>query len=387
MRVWIAVLVTLVVGVGAGVGVARVRIEQWAWSGGALAEITSTPVDPTAPQPAVLVEEESFDFGTMDLSESGSHQFTIINVGKAPLDLSPGPSSCKCTVSDLSEHTQVPPGGQTHITVTWKSKGMSGPFQQTASILTNDPNRSKVTFTISGRFSVAAKAVPSELVFSRIVAGQEATASVNLFGFRPEPLKTKDLQWDDPGLAGYFEAKISPLPEEQVRKEEGATSGCLLEITVKSGLPMGPFQQKISLATNFKETPKIEIPIRGKVASEITIVGPGWDDRAGVLMMGTVSGRQGAQRTLLIIAGGAQGKDIQFQSVEVVPDLLKAELGTPKHVGNGATQVPLTITIPPGSPPANHLGSEQGKLGRITIETNHPRTPKLNILVRFAVEG
>ena len=323
----------------------------------------------------------------MDLSESGSHQFTISNVGKAPLDLSPGPSSCKCTLSDLSEHTVISPGGKTQVTVTWKSKGMSGPFKQSASILTNDPTRSKVVFTISGRFSVAAKAVPSELVFSRVVAGQPATASVHLYGFRPEPLKTQDIKWDDASTANYFEAKLSPLSSGQFKQEEGATSGSLLEITVKSGLPMGPFQQKISLATNFKETPTIEVPIRGKVASEITIVGPGWDDSGGMLMMGTVSSRQGAQRTLLIIAGGPHGKDIQFKSVEVVPDLLKAELGTPKPIGGHATQVPLTITIPPGSPPANHLGSEQGKLGRITIETDHPRTPKLKILVRFAVEG
>ncbi len=367
---------------------ALVRIEQWPWSGGALADVSHQPApNPNAPQPAVHVDEEEFEFGTMDLSESGSHQFTITNVGKAPLDLSPGPSSCKCTLSDLSEHTVVPPGEKKQVTVTWKSKGLSGPFKQSASILTNDPTRSKVVFTISGRFSVGVKAVPAELVFSRVVAGQEATASVNLYGFRPEPLETHDITWDDPSTASYFEAKVFPLDEEQVKQEEGATSGSRLEITVKSGLPMGPFQQKISLATNSKETPKIEIPIRGKVASEITIVGPGWDDTNGMLMMGTVSGRQGAQRTLLIIAGGPHGKDIQFKSVEVVPDLLKAQLGTPKPISGNATQVPLTITIPPGSPPANHLGSEQGKLGRITIETNHPRTPKLKILVRFAVEG
>lgn len=389
MRVWIAVVLTLGVGVGLGFGSALVRIERFPWAGGALRP-APTPVKSTAgaPQPEVQVDSDSHEFGTMDMSAHGSHEFTVHNVGKAPLDLSPGPSSCKCTLSDLSEHTQVPPGGEKTVKVSWKSKGISGAFRQSASILTNDPNRSKVVFTITGRFSVGAKAVPAELVFSRVMSGEPATGSVQLFGFRPEPLKPQGIKWDDANAAKYFEAKFLPLPAEQVKQEEGATSGSLLEITVKSGLPMGPFQQKISVTTNLKETPTIEIPVRGRVASDIAIVGPGWDETGGMLMMGTVNGRQGAQRTLLIVAGGSHAKDIQFKSVDVVPDLLKAKLGTPMPVQGGkATQVPLTITIPPGSPPANHLGSEQGKLGRITIETNHPHTPKLLILVRFAIEG
>ncbi|MEN6498182.1 MAG: DUF1573 domain-containing protein [Thermoguttaceae bacterium] len=390
MRVWIAVILTLVVGVGLGFGSALVRIERFPWAGGALRPAPSKTAAPTAgmPQPEAQVDRDTHEFGTMDMSAQGSHEFVVRNIGKAPLDLSPGPSSCKCTLSDLSEHTIVPPGGQKTVKVSWKSKGISGAFRQSASILTNDPNRSKVTFTITGRFSVGAKAVPSELVFSRVMSGEPATGSVQLFGFRPEPLKPQDIKWDDPSTAKYFEAKFLPLSAEQVNQEEGATSGSLLEITVKSGLPIGPFQQKISVTTNLKETPTIEVPIRGKVASEITIVGPGWDETGGMLMMGTVNGRQGAQRTLWIIAGGSHAKDIQFKSVEVGPDLLKAELGTPKPIqGGSATQVPLTITIPPGSPPANHLGSEQGKVGRIMIETNHPHSPKLLILVRFAIEG
>ena len=43
------------------------------------------------------------------------------------------------------------------------------------------------------------------------------------------------------------------------------------------------------------------------------------------------------------------------------------------------------IEIPPGSPTVDCLGSEQGKLGEIILESTHPQVPKLRILVRFAV--
>ena len=47
---------------------------------------------------------------------------------------------------------------------------------------------------------------------------------------------------------------------------------------------------------------------------------------------------------------------------------------------------PLFVQIPKGSPPVNCFGSDQGKLGQIVLETNHPRMPQLRIPVRFLVE-
>ena len=71
-----------------------------------------------------------------------------------------------------------------------------------------------------------------------------------------------------------------------------------------------------------------------------------------------------------------------------MPSVLKVSLGQPSEINNGAVVADaVMIDIPPGSPPVNHLGSEQGKLGEIILETTHPQVPKLRILVRFAVEG
>ena len=62
-------------------------------------------------------------------------------------------------------------------------------------------------------------------------------------------------------------------------------------------------------------------------------------------------------------------------------------LGQPSEINHGAVvETPLVIEIPPGSPAVNRLGSDQGKLGEIILETTHPRVPKVRILVRLAVE-
>ena len=46
---------------------------------------------------------------------------------------------------------------------------------------------------------------------------------------------------------------------------------------------------------------------------------------------------------------------------------------------------PLTITVPPGSPPANHLGSSQAPAGRIVLDTGHPESPTMTIPVSIAI--
>jgi hypothetical protein len=89
-----------------------------------------------------------------------------------------------------------------------------------------------------------------------------------------------------------------------------------------------------------------------------------------------------------LIVRGSLGKEVKFKVIGIEPGFLQVTLGETTPIGSGAaTQTPLTIQIPEGSPPGNHMGSDQGKLGEIILETGHPQTPQLHILVRFAVEG
>ena len=72
---------------------------------------------------------------------------------------------------------------------------------------------------------------------------------------------------------------------------------------------------------------------------------------------------------------------------EVVPESLRVVIGEGKEVGSGAViRFPLLITIPSGSPPANHLCSPQAPAGKIVLETGHPDTPILTIPVCVTID-
>ncbi|MBM4092928.1 MAG: DUF1573 domain-containing protein, partial [Planctomycetes bacterium] len=61
-----------------------------------------------APGPRVRVDNPTHDFGRMDPLTERSHTFVIRNIGDAPLRLEQGPTTCKCTLSGLSNRHVLP---------------------------------------------------------------------------------------------------------------------------------------------------------------------------------------------------------------------------------------------------------------------------------------
>lgn len=394
MKAWLLILAALIVGLGAGIGAAFVRIgapdTETLLSGRGIGR--GDPRMPAAapqdgPQPKAVVDDPDYDFGQMDAHTTGRHDFVITNQGEHPLELSEGDTTCKCTLSKLRQKT-IDPGESGTVTIEWTAKDFLGPYRQTATVFTNDPDQPRLTLTVSGNITAAVRAVPSQLVFTRIPAGQSSTGYIHLYGYLDEPLSVEDVQIADPRAAEYFDLKLQSLAAEDLADEPQATSGQLLEVTVKPGLPLGGFQETITLRPNLGTTKVLEIPVEGKIGSDISVVGRGYDADSGVLRIGTVARSEGARRKLIIVVRGPKRKAVDFRVDRVVPELLQVELGPVKPVNDGAVlQAPLTIEIPPGSPTANFLGTKTGKLGRIEVLTGHPLAPRLEIRVRFAIEG
>jgi hypothetical protein len=390
MRTALCLLLIILLGIAAGVGTAVLRIKHTPWHPERDESVAVNRVDtppPGEPKAKVSVDQIEFNFGTLDMESSGSHDFVFTNAGNAPLKLTAGKTSCRCTTSKL-DPAPVPPGGSTKVTVLWKHAEKLGPYTQTAYILTNDPLRPQVVLAITGQITARARFWPPALVFSRLSAGERATAETRLYCYLEKPLKLIGHAWSNAAAAKFFDATWQPLSAAEVQAEPLARSGWLVKVTVNPGLPQGPVDQQLVLKTDLPSLPAVGLPIQGVIGSEIAIAGPGWDADTGVLNLGEVSRQAGAQRRLMLVVRGPLHKQITFKPASIVPSVLKATLGQRSEINNGAiTQIPLLIEIPKGSPPGNHLGSDQGQLGEILLETTHPRVPKLRILVRFAIEG
>ena len=163
----------------------------------------------------------------------------------------------------------------------------------------------------------------------------------------------------------------------------------LVTVAVKPGLLQGPIQQELRLKINLAAMPEIGLPIQGIISSnQITLAGHGWDPDTSILTLGRIPRREGLQRRLTLLVPGPSARQVEFKLDHVEPSELRVTVGQRGQPGQGgAVQTPLIIDIPPGSAPANHVGSDQGKLGEIILTTTHPKVPKLRIFVRFVIEG
>ena len=390
MRVLIVILAALIAGVILGAGSAMVRTVSGLPAAGQSAAGPAIPVDlpPGEGFPKVAVDKEEYKFGQMDSGAEGTHDFLFTNTGTAPLQLTVGATSCRCAVAEI-DRGNIPPGKSGKVKLKWKAKELIGPYRQTAKIETNDPGRPEVTLTVEGEITVAVQNDPAELVFNGLSPRDAPSGEVRLWCRLPGPaIEILDFKLSDQDIAKYFQVAYEPLKVEESQTKQGVKSGVRVRVAIKPGLPRGQFQQTILIRTNLESYPAVTIPIQGSIGRDIVITGPDWDTALDLLDIGTVSSQVGAERQLMLTVHGPLCKEVKFKPVLVTPDFLQMKLGETVVKANGTfSQTPLTIQIPKGSRPVNHLGSEVGKYGRIQLETSHPRMPQLRIYVRFAVEG
>jgi hypothetical protein len=390
MKLALMIVAAILVGVAVGAGVADLRMRQVPWAGRPVSSPPAAPgvelPDAGEPTPRVAVDREEYDFGTMELGREADHDFIFRNVGRAPLVLRAGPTTCRCTVSEV-KNSKLLPGESFKVTVHWKARDVSDEYRQRVQIYTNDPDRPVVALVLTGEVTVALRADPSELDISHVSKDEPASGEVRLLCSRPERLEILDWKLSDPDLARFFQVTLAPLTAADWSDEAHVRSGVLLKVAVKPGLPPGTFRQTILLRTNLKSMPSFSVDVKGTVEGDVTVAGAGWNPTLQVVDFGFVNRRAGAQRQLMLLARGPQAKEVEFKLLRKEPELLQVSLGKTTPIGTGKiTQTPLVIQIPSGSPPLNYLGSDQGKLSQITIQTNLPSMPQLRISARFLIQ-
>ncbi len=119
------------------------------------------------------------DFGRMDPLTMQEHAFVIRNVGDAPLELTEGPTTCKCTLATLSQRI-IPPGGKALALVKWNS-GRDLAYAHSATIYTNDPLNKVLQLSIQGNVLALFRCTPEQLVFSRIAPGETPSATAVVY--------------------------------------------------------------------------------------------------------------------------------------------------------------------------------------------------------------
>ncbi len=357
--------------------------------------VEAAPADQHEHQPKVSVDARIHDFGPVDRDMTATHVFRITNSGTAPLTLKSGNTTCsRCTIAHLSK-SELQPGETADVTIDYLPTIAKPHFRQVAMVHTNDPNERRVELTIIGRVTSRYRVVPEDLSFSKVSTNESKTAELRIYSFRTPEVRVAKHEFLEESSAPYFEVKCEPIPPDQLKEPE-AQSGCIVAVTVKPGLPLGTIRQTIRLELalgDSSDSPVVEVPIYGRVDTDISIVGTkDWTANLDLLKIGEVKSAQGAKRELFLVLRGSKRHGVKFSIAKLDPPWLRVTFGEPielKKDGpneSGVTQIPLTVEIPPGAPPVNHLGSEVGKHAEIVLESTHPQVKQILMFLQFVVE-
>lgn len=388
MKIRTYFLVSLIAGIAVGAGI------TWASFGQAGSLLGPRPTElPLAgsedEEPHLAIDATTHDFGTVERTQTARHAFRITNHGQGVLRLKAGKTTCSaCTIASLDK-SELAAGETANVVIEYTPGSFARDFRQTATVLTNDPQHSRIELTVSGRVSDRLVSDPQMFEFGNVSAGESATTEVRLLYFLQGTIRITDHAFTGEAAAENFSLEVRPIEPERLA-EKKASSGLLLVLSLKPGLPLGPFVQTIRLTLDTGEGTESfdrKLGVLGTIVSDVTIVGPGWQASDGVLVLGAVPRDEGLNRSLRILVRGDARKQVRMEPVSVDPTQVQVTVGEPSPLNENVEQFPLEILVPPGLPPTVRLGSPQSPYGEILLKVdNHPHVKELKLRLKLTVE-
>jgi len=340
----------------------------------------------TNPDAKAQIEETTYNFGVMDAKATGSHDFHIRNVGTADLILTVNQTSCSCLGIDITP-PRVPPGGTATCRLRYSAEqALAGKFTQGGTVLTNDPDNREIYLGVEGVFTNPVALRPTSINLPRVPLGTTRTATIRFYGFEDEPLQLSVPIWTD---REHFDFQWEPAALTESDEEDSffslAKSVVEGTITVKPGLPVGPFQEWFQLRTNYSSQANATFLVSGQiVGGNVSISGQGYTSATGVADLGrTVMGRS-LSREISIQFRGATALPASVHVSVVEPAWIRTELSPPRDAGP-LRFFSLTITVPEDAPTGSYGFGGDGQQAFVTLETTDETMPVMRIPLQFAV--
>ena len=337
--------------------------------------------------PKAGVEQPEHDLGLIESPPEFTHSFTIRNQGRAPLVLARGPSACSCTVSDLPDGP-ISPGGKAHVKISFsdsakKDELKSGPFSESVTIRTNDPDRENIVLKLSATVRRPLEIEPSPLTLSLKAAdcASKQKRSVEAYVF--------SRTWDRFDLAAAnksrqaIECLIDPATEGQL-KRLNARSAYRVVAILPPDMPGGEFKEWLELSAApgdaIGQARNLKLQIQGKIEGRLALFGPKVDSNQ-VLRLGILNQGDSAKETLLMKVDDPR-RALSVNSVETEPDFIRVQV-FPLPTGSAkAGLYRIEVEIPGNARPCNYMGEHPAL---IRINTDHPLFPEIDVKVSLAV--
>ncbi len=344
-----------------------------------------------APKPslAVITGDSTFDFGTLQKNKQGKCIFTIRNDGEGPLVLDLDGVSCGFCVQTDFKQADVAPGEDFSIKVTYITHKDDPEFAEYLEVRTNDLNNMVLRFEITGYVTQSIRFSRDAVNLGNVAADENASTTFRVYGYTDDPIEITSHEFVNEKSADYFSIELTHLELDQFKDDERrAKSAIQVQLNLSRGKQLGPVKQLLRITAKLGDkSATTEIIINATIVSDISLLGgPNFNKKLGLVQFGSILSTVDHKTTLRIRVRGPYRDDVKLSIASIDPaNVIEATIGERIVVGKGFLYT-ITILIPKGSPTINRLGSQQGKVGVINIETTHPSAKQLPIYVSFAIE-
>jgi len=237
--------------------------------------------------PKLVCLEPLKDFGIVVKGEELFHSFEIKNEGKADLTIIDVRPSCGCTVAEADK--VIKPGQTGKVKTKLETKDFKGPITKDIIVISNDPENPQFKLFIKATIRVVVDVLPD--INLRFVKLRKDTGKVQrILVTEEEGFEFKVLNYES--TKPYIKLQWAPVPEDKINPQYKNKQ---YEITALIGpeAPVGMVNEKITVFTNSKMVPKIELKVLGLVRPEIQVTPP-------KLELGTIEGTPDFKRMIRI---------------------------------------------------------------------------------------
>ena len=320
--------------------------------------------------PDIRFEEYVYNFGVIEQGEKTKidHIFKFRNAGNEELVISYVIACCGASATLLSEKS-IPPQGKGEIKATVDVGGKRGEQDYRVHVYSNDPVTQVVQLQIKG----VVKAEPMktgivvlpENIYLGDINKSALSGSRKILILKPED-EELNITKTEPS-SKYISVKISQREEERYKGIEKSYQGFEIEVSISPDIPIGKFEEKITIYTTSEKYPKIEIPVTGNIKGDIEF-------RPNAFFFGIVRLGETSSRKVTILTTGSEPLKIektenplQFVSITIAP---KTE----------GREYEITATLNDNAPAGTIIK------GNITIYTHNPDQSQIVIPVYALVK-
>jgi hypothetical protein len=210
--------------------------------------------------PRIEMAETGHDFGTVEQGTLVRYVFRLVNRGTGDLHIGDASASCGCTVGLVSAPT-VPPGGDGAIEVSFDTARFRGRKTKAVTVRTDDPDVPVLILSLTGTVTAEVAAEPPALYLGRIRRGVGAQGEIRLVGAGTRPFAVSSVTSGNPRL----QVAVEPVAD-------AAGSGHRLIVRAGAGMPLGRFNDTLSVATSNPRHPRVEVPVFGSVEADLVVL-------------------------------------------------------------------------------------------------------------------